>query len=63
MDLKPKTQDWRNENALREFRASLLPIVNLSVWNVKKYGAARVCPQFSRKINVVLIDSIKYERY
>lgn len=40
------TQDEeRRDKALREFRASLLPIVHIIVWNVKKYGAARACPR------------------
>lgn len=33
-----------NSKALSEFRASLLPIVPIIVWNVKKYGAARAYP-------------------
>lgn len=33
------------KEALRKFRASLLPIVLIIVWNVKKYGAARACPR------------------
>lgn len=42
---KPTTFKKTQENkALREFRASLLPIVLMIVWNVKKYGAARACP-------------------
>lgn len=42
-------KEERRHIALREFRASLLPIVFEVIWNVKKYGAARLC---LRDINI-----------